>query len=91
MGQRAVKLKGREGEGEGKPEDKGIYALPINLTKDLKIPKATSILPFFLLFSNMEFSPGLMLELSIFFLWFMRTFREYKVMKVTKPAGFTAK
>lgn len=59
---------GREEKGKEESEDEGIYALPINLTKDLKIPKATLILPFFLLFSNMEFSPGLMLELSIFFL-----------------------
>lgn len=59
------KKKEREKE---KSEDKGIHALPINLTEDLKIPKAALILPFSLLFSDPEFSPGLMLESSIFFL-----------------------
>lgn len=68
------RLEGRDALGEKKErekeksEDKGIHALPINLTEDLKIPKAALILPFSLLFSDPEFSPGLMLESSIFFL-----------------------
>lgn len=48
-------LLGKKEREKEKSEDKGIHALPINLTEDLKIPKAALILPFSLCFQIRNF------------------------------------